>query len=409
MRNLLKSIFVLILGLAFLQMQACNENGLTPTIKEKANPLSFSIKDSAQGTTATGDTGYVNQAYMLTGILNLLNVTVDHWQFTWGDNTPNTTGQGPNILAVHKYTNANTYTITLDAWDQNQNHYTYPKQFHVLNYVPNMKPIFKVIYHNQVSTGIWDDTLLFLRRAIQCSPLSAIYEVDTNTSWQPNAMSMTDTTSDGYYKLYKRVNDYQVFNMAYYGVSGSNNCFAQIAPNPPYWTDIYYRTWGTNYYIGVEFIGGLPNTIGVIPPALMPGTVGDSGSTPVMRLGLGATTDTIYVYFCKDRANGISNSFWENNITGINNHESVSDMAAYPNWWSAKFLRSALGNNMALDCLYGTDPGFASMSSSYFWDPSNSWLAVLPGTIGNSKTSLVFQYVNGKVYVQFRGQFVQLK
>lgn len=342
--------------------------------------ISFSFKDAVTGT-ILGDTAGVNQAILFVGKINNPSINIVRYLYIWGDGSQNDSGYNNSMTEAHKYYNPNSYSVILRAWDEANNFYEYTGIIHIVLYQGTVRPIFKVISATQVNSTTWDYTLGFLRAAVECSPNTSPFFVDTISYWNPESMSPTDTTLDGYYKRIKRFTDGTHDAFTYGGYFPS--CYASIAPRPPFWTNIYYVDNGLNdRKMHAIFSGGVASTIGNPPtPNPLPGTAGDSINL-VTRFGVSTNKDTIYVYFYKPRCISYTNAYWVNNITGMGNNQVVYETPGYTDWWHAKFLKTQLPINTALTFRYGSSSGLASMSSSYFWNPINNWLEVFTSIIG---------------------------
>ncbi len=380
----IKNLFftVLLTAIIAISFQACQMDDLNPIEPGVINSdISFSMKDEMTGA-IIGDTAGVNQAILFIGKINNPNISIARYLYIWGDGSQNDSGIGNAMTEVHKYYNPNSYSVTLRAWDAANNFYEYTGIIHIVLYQGTVRPIFKVISATQVNSTTWDYTLGFLRAAVECSPSSSPFFVDTISNWTPESMSPTDTTLDGYYKKEKRfVNGtHDAFTYGGYWPT----CYASIAPRLPFWSNIYYVDNGPNdRKMHAIFSGGVALTIGNPPtPNPLPGTAGDSLNLTT-RFGVSANKDTIYVYFYKPGCSSYTNAYWVNNITGMNNNQTVYETPNYSDWWYAKFLKSALPINTALTFRYGSSSGLANMSSSYFWNPVQQWLEVFISVIGD--------------------------
>lgn len=374
----MKRHILFLMIIAFAIITGCDkESPLMPT--EPESYVSFSVKD--EGGEAVLDSAATNQTIMLIGRLTG-GIHAASWRFNWGDGSQEFSGTGDTIMSFHKYTVEGTYTITLYVTTPGGANYQYTKQFRIYSYTQNMKPVYKVISAVQISPNTWRYTRGYLRQAVECG-YGNIFYVDTNSNWQPRYIG-SDTTQDGYYTDTMTIVDNQVHAFTYGG--NWNNCYASIEPRPPFWGNAYIK-----YINGVKMYtrhaGGIAYVVQFGGSGSgLPGTVGDSipGTTLVTRFGLGMTTDTVYIYMCKLRANGASNPTWANNLTGFNNPQTIYDVAGYTDWWYAKIAVSSVPVNTPLQYFYQTASGLANMSGSYFWDYVVNKLSVQISSIGDS-------------------------
>jgi hypothetical protein len=324
--------------------------------------LSFVVKDNMTGDLLL-DSIYVNQVGLFIGNTTLNNVA--HWQWTWGDGTSADTGR----LAIHKWFLTGNYEICLKVYDVNWTLLSQTcKPWRVVSGSGyNGIPIFKCLNAVSLGNSKWKVTYGVLRKAIQCTPINQPFIVFSETwGWFPINLSITDTTADGYYKHIDTVDNYEIRKFSY-GGNFSANCYATIYPNMPYWSSEFYIQ--SELKLCCQWINGVPTPLSGLTG--LPGTVGDAGLTPVVRMSLNSTADSIYFYFCKDRSATQVSPFWANNLGGINNAISLNN-SNYQNWWYVAVKRSYIPLGYTLQFIYGDRPNsawvLANMSSSYFWN-----------------------------------------
>lgn len=381
MSNLARNIFLASLVMLFAVLSGiiggC-ENNISgfdeKTVTQNGN-LYLNIKDNVTGTEITADSVYKNQALLVSFITTLTNVR--HWSYNWGDGTPNDT---TSRIAVHKYLSAGTVTMTVSVYDSN---YIFiassaPKTFRVVDGSAYLaKPVFKKLASVNLGGGKWLVTYGVLRQAIQCTPINAPFIVFSEPGgWFPEYLNPSDSTPDGYLKHIDTV-DNGVIRKFSFGGNFAANCYATIAGLLPFFSSEYFVL--SENKICVLWLNGETFTINTVTP--LPGTAGDVGTSPVMRVGLNPTGDTVYFYLNKFRVSGGQNApFWVNNMQGLTNALNLPTAPVYSDWWLAKVARATVPSNYTYQLNYGDSYGaltnWAAISGSYFFNSSANLLDI---------------------------------
>jgi len=346
--------------------QGCQMDDLSPVEPGLVNTtLSFTVKDSLTGDFLAGDSAFINQALLFIGTTTTPNVA--YWKYTWGDASAPDTGR----MAVHKYYSVGNYEICLKVYDSNWTLLnTTCRTFRIVSGTSyNAKPVFKKLGAVDLGGGNWSVTYGLARGAISCVIIQPFIVFAEITGWNPINLNPADTTADGYYRYTETVTNNTIRKFSYGGNFGAN-CYASIAPNPPFWSSYCYVA--AEQKICVKWVNGeaMPTTT---TGSDLPGLVGDIGSTPVLRIGLSSNGDTVKFYLNKNRVSGSQNNpFWVNTLLGMTNPQVIATAPGYSEWWLARTLRSSFPQNFIMQLKYGDNYGsntnWAAISSSYFYN-----------------------------------------
>lgn len=379
---------LLIVFILAIFMAGCDTvNGPTIPPTETDNPLDFSIKDSASGLFFTTDTVFAGEPIIFIGSLSN-GATAVRYQYNYGDLTLSPMYTNSSMMGPQKYlTSGFVATVVLDVWDVNNNHYQRTKQITIAGTSSNMLPVLKVGITQNLGNNTWKYQLLFLKKTIDtaCSPGINTYDYrDTADGWVSNPVSSDSITAEGYIKVWvTKVNGQRSANTIYRNFP---NCAARLAPNLPYWTNIFYNITSTKNVL--EYNNGSIMVPGNPPPSYLPPGIGDS-LNPVLRLGMNFARDTVNMYFGKSRANGTQQPICWNSISGYSTQLPLVDAPGYPDWWIYRLSVASIPVNTTVTTRYATAAGLANMNGSWFYNQPNNWLQFQVVMIGDAKVIVI--------------------